>query len=72
MLFRSETGLGTNVTDEMIEAADDEVQPPMQVEEAEARAGTETFGEEHGDTETEKTQGGKDSWFERAWKRIRG
>jgi DNA topoisomerase-1 len=67
-----ETGLGTNVTDEMIEAADDEVQPPMQVEEAEARAGTETFGEEHGDTEPEKTQGGKDSWFGRAWKRITG
>jgi phage-related protein (TIGR01555 family) len=68
----AETGLGSNVTDEMIEAADDEVQPPMQVEEAEARAGTETFGEEHGDTEAEKTEGGKDSWFERAWKRIRG
>lgn len=41
------TGLFTNITDEMIEAASDEVQPPLEVEENEAKAGTATFEDEN-------------------------
>ena len=66
------TELGTNVTDEMIEAADDDVQVPLQIESEEASAGTEEFAEGKTGTEAAKTKGGKDSWFERAWKRIAG
>ena len=69
----AETGIGSNVTDEMIEAADDDVQTPLMIEQAEAKAGTETFEENPaGGTKAEKTKGGKDSWFGRAWKRISG
>jgi hypothetical protein len=68
----NETGLGTNVTDEMIEAADDDVQVPLQIESDEARAGTEEFDEGKTGVQSKKTQGGKDSWFEAAWKRLKG
>ena len=68
----AETGIGSNVTDEMIEAADDDVQVPLQIEAEEARAGTEEFSEGKTGTEAKETKGGKDSWFARAWKRIAG
>jgi phage-related protein (TIGR01555 family) len=67
-----ETNLGTNVTDEMIEAADDDVQVPLQIEAEEARAGTEEFTEGKTGVQSTKTQGAKDSWFERAWARLKG
>jgi phage-related protein (TIGR01555 family) len=64
-----ETGLGTNVTDEMIESADDEVQVPLEIEQEEARAGTEEFGEGKNGVEVEKKMpdkgGTKDSWWKR-------
>lgn len=41
------TGIFTNVTDEMIEEASDEVQPPLEVEQGEARAGSATFEDEN-------------------------
>jgi hypothetical protein len=65
------TEIGTNVTDEMIEAADDDVQVPLQIEAEEARAGTEEFAEGKTGTEASKTKGGKDSWFDRALKSLR-
>lgn len=69
----AETGIGSNVTDEMIEAADDDVQTPLMIEQAEAKAGTKTFEENPaGGTKAEKTEGAKDSWFGRALKRISG
>lgn len=66
----AETGIGSNVTDEMIEAADDDVQVPLQIEAEEARAGTEEFSEGKTGVESQETKGGKDSWFGRAWKRL--
>ena len=72
MLFRS-TGIGSNVTDEMIEAADDDVQTPLMIEQAEAKAGTQTFEENPaGGTKAEKKEGAKDSWFTEAVKRMKG
>jgi hypothetical protein len=65
------TEIGTNVTDEMIEAADDDVQVPLQIETEEARAGSEEFSEGKTGTEASKTKGGKDSWFDRALKSLR-
>jgi hypothetical protein len=65
----AETGIGSNVTDEMIEAADDDVQVPLQIESEEARAGTEEFAE--GKTGTE-AKGAKDSWFTGLVKRMKG
>jgi hypothetical protein len=59
-----ETGLGTNVTDEMIESADDEVQVPLEIEQEEARAGTEEFGEGKGGV---KADAAKDSWWNRVF-----
>ena len=61
-----ETGLGTNVTDEIIEAADDEVQVPLQIEQEEARAGTEEFEEGETGVKAEKSEpAAKDSWYKR-------
>jgi hypothetical protein len=65
------TEIGTNVTDEMIEAADDDVQVPLQIEEEEARAGSVVFSEGKTGTEASKTKGGKDSWFDGALKSLR-
>jgi len=53
------TEIGTNVTDEMIEAADDDVQVPLQIESEEARAGTEEFEEGKTGVQSEKVKGGK-------------
>jgi phage-related protein (TIGR01555 family) len=39
------TGIGTNITDEMIQEADDKPITPLEIEQEEARAGTETFSE---------------------------
>jgi hypothetical protein len=53
------TEIGTNVTDEMIEAADDDVQVPLQIETSEARAGTEEFAEGKKGLQPKKVEGGK-------------
>ncbi len=45
----------------MIEAADDDVQVPLQIESEEARAGTEEFSEGKGGTQAKKPEGGKGS-----------
>jgi hypothetical protein len=66
------TELGTNITDEMIEEADDDVQVPLQIEAEEARAGTEEFTEGKTGVQSQKVKGAKDSWFYRAWKKMRG
>jgi hypothetical protein len=49
----------------MIESADDEVQVPLEIEQEEARAGTEEFGEGKGGVKAEKTDAAKDSWWNR-------
>lgn len=47
------TEIMTNITDEMIAAADDKPQPPIEVEQGEARAGTAEFEETGGEANDE-------------------
>lgn len=45
------TDIGSNITDEFINAADDQANVPLQIEAAEAKAGSMTFEEEEADDE---------------------
>ena len=50
-----ETEIGTNITDEMVAEADDDVQVPLEIEQEEARAGTEEFKEGKTGVQAEKS-----------------
>lgn len=55
------TGIFTNITEEEIENADDEPIMPMEIQQAEARAGTETFESEEAFKNSKNKNVGKDS-----------